>query len=99
MKFLILVLGLPLDFANRNSDGWCIQSGTNNFGGSTTITLKKPFKDTNYTVSLIYKGASNTANTPIIWHSINSLTTTSFTITNSASTVFTRGWVAMGYVS
>ena len=87
------------DWYRVYSDGWCIQSGTNNFGGSTTITLKKPFKDTNYVVSLIYKEASNTANTPITWHSIKSLTTTSFTITNSSSTVFTRGWVAMGYIS
>ena len=87
------------DWYRVYSDGWCIQSGTNKFGGSTTITLKKPFKDTNYTVSLIYKGASNTASTPITWHSINSLKTTSFMITNSSSSVFTRGWVAMGYVN
>ena len=83
----------------KNSDKWLVQSSIATFGGSSKITLLKPYKDTNYVVYHNYKNASNSASTVITWHSINSMTTDSFTIQNSSSTTFTRIWTAMGFTA
>ena len=98
MKFLILVLGLPLDFANRNSDKWCEQGGsitwTNN--PNLTITLLKQYKDTNYIVqSQDYGSTQDQHNNGI---SVKTKTTTYFIFTPYTNN---RGatWTAGGYIS
>ena len=54
MGFLILVLGLLLDFANRNSDKWCEQAGLAacTVVTTTTVNLLLPYKDTQYNIIL-----------------------------------------------
>ena len=105
MKFLILVLGLPLDFANRNSDKWCIQGGqtaNTNMGTSITCTFKKSFKDTNYCVSC----EGTLVSTDDVWYKseCSSFTTTSFVIVNrrytgSGTDTLYYKWQASGYIN
>ena len=100
MKFLILVLGLPLDFANRNSDNWLEQGGASTSDGQTII-FKKPFKDTNYTVAGMAKETDTGAISSIAY---TNKTTTSITLYGKrvnaagfASGAHPAYWIACGY--
>ena len=104
MKFLILVLGLPLDFANRNSDGWCIQGGyiTWTSNPNLTITLLKQYKDTNYTVivsdSNIGLAAINSRFTKIISKTVNTFVTNGC-YQNGGGTDYAYFWKTEGYIN
>ena len=105
MKFLILVLGLPLDFANRNSDGWCEQGGfiRTPIDTGNSITFKKPFKDTNYN---IYASATGSSTGTTVANRRNALAwvysnTTAYACTSSGtnSSATSLFWIAEGYIN
>ena len=102
MKFLILVLGLPLDFANRNSDKWLEQGGqavSGSYATRSTVTFKKPFKDTNYSLCAMAKGNSHYSDQVMFYDK----TTTSFGLAGSYNSNMvqntTCNWIACGFTS
>lgn len=80
-----------------HTDGWKEQGFETAHGGSKVITFSVPFIKLVHGASLVYRGAIDTASTAITWHSLNSLTLTSVSITNSISTTFTRRCSFWGY--
>ena len=94
------------DWYRIYSDGWCEQGGHDDEGntdyGTRTITLLKPFIDTNYNV-LITGITTNTSSSdlPMTMSGIKAKTVNNFTRTTSTSTYRTDGidWQACGYIS
>lgn len=72
------------------SDRWCEQGG-NTGTAMSTITLLKPFRDTNYTVLQSPGAVGGTQ-----YHSITTRTTTSFSMTGTNTSHF---WRAEGYIN
>ena len=84
------------------SDGWCIQSGFRATGANQTITLKKKYKDTNYTVivsdSNIGLAAANSRFTKIISKTVNTFVTNGC-YQNGGGTDYAYFWKTEGYIN
>lgn len=83
------------DWYRVYSDGWCEQGGWTVTGESVygvTVTLLKPFKDTNYSVFTTgrYTNSSDKG-----WNYAHTLTTTNFKAVQTSSGVY---WEAKGYI-
>lgn len=84
------------------SDGWCEQGGlfpSVSSDQDITITLVKPFKDTNYTVNTI-RGSTN-YNTNVTWYWLGYFNKTNFNFTTRARSAGNGVdvWQACGYIS
>lgn len=84
------------------SDGWCEQGGlfpSVSSDQDITITLLKPFKDTNYTVNTI-RGNTN-YNTNVTWYWLGYFNKTNFNFTTRARSAGNGVdvWQACGYIS
>lgn len=81
------------------SDGWCEQGGQVSINTNTTITLLKPYKDTNYnllnTINNDYQSNSN----PCTWSSASAYRVSASQIRlNYSSGGNGRTWQACGYI-
>ena len=84
------------------SDGWCEQGGMTPFNsGSATVTLLKPYIDTNYTVTTSYSLFTNTSTDTegsANGVSVSTYTTTSFRVSQVKATNTATQWLAQGYI-
>lgn len=103
MKFLILVLGLPLDFANRNSDKWLEIGGYIKAGSSNTtsgvVTFKKAFKDTNYCITMASNFTSGSDGYAYYLGTYKIKSNNQFTYNlDNSSYVAGFSWMAVGFI-
>lgn len=84
------------------SDGWCEQGGlfpSVSSDQDITITLVKPFKDTNYAVNIL-RGNAN-YNNNVTWYWLGYFNKTNFNFTTRARSAGNGvdGWQACGYIA
>lgn len=87
------------------SDGWCEQGGINignDAWGLATVTLLKPYKDNNYTISIGSETQTNSDFTNANSTSIRAVTMAQYINKTTASfgiqTKYNVDWVAKGYI-
>lgn len=86
-------IGKHKDIYHKSSDNFCMQGGYKSSGG--TVTYKKAFKDTNYT--LVGGIIPGTPSTTYEHMNLASQTKTGFTFTQYDG--YTLKWAAYGYIA
>lgn len=87
------------------SDGWCVQGGVqsnmdSSGTGQRTISLLKPFTDTNYSVQVTWTNAATQSPSTAWTGSLRSRSVDSFVINKDNKTYITEyTWQAEGYIS
>lgn len=77
------------------SDGWCEQGGQGSFGTSrASVTLLKPYLNTNYTVTLGTQYTASASTTS----AVDNKTTTGFEIIQGNNANLCTWWEAKGYI-
>lgn len=80
------------------SDGWIEQGGEmSGNSGEKTVTFLKPFSDTNYTVSMSYKGGTQRNTNTVSTEEIQAYSISASGFTSYLDQNLTKCWYACGY--
>lgn len=97
-RYVVETFSEGVSFYTLYNDGWLEQGGRKNIAetGTTTVSLLKSYKDTNYIVNITSNHLdSNSSNITSNKAAVSSMTTTQFNIGSEKTRDI--GWVAYGY--